>query len=709
MGVPSHRPDFHPFDLVPISVTETPTVQAGGRSEAALSRELSDFLLEFSIGVHRHAMYPPGHPSLLPVAENIIARLAEIFSTRRVLAIGVARDQLVIEGVATDQRHPVLRDLARRLHGHQLGAVSFSKGVDVPEVKSLLEVLAKDPERQGRPLGLLPSDQLPFWEHVQLFPLGYDQLETKEGVGTGQEPARASHLWIGLARAALAGAEAAAEAALGDPSVVARSIREHRREAAYDQVIVGYLLQLAEELKAGATEEAEVVRRRLSALIRELDGDTLARLVSMGGSLAQRRKFILDANQSLAVDAVVKILQAAAQASEQTISSSLVRLLGKLSAHAEAGARRVRDQADTALRDHVEELLKDWELRDPNPDQYTLILDAMARAAPLLQGPAAGQPAEELPGAKRLLQMSFEVDVWGPTVAKAVSDLMEAGDVAYLLELVQQAPPGSLAAARVREHLTRPANLRRFLAGPDVDETSLRGIVEPMGTEAIPVLLDALVDSESRSVRRKVFDLLAQMGAPLGPALMARLQDPRWYALRNFLALAQRIPQLPEGFSALPFLDHPDPRVRREAFPLAVAQRGVRDRVLAVGLADPDERMARMALLEVQEHLPETLVPVLVNRILLAPRPSELKVLGVKALATSRSPLVLEALLQICSTGRSWLGKPKLAAPSPEVVEGLALLRDRWREHPRVRPLLAEARRSRDPQLVRVAGSGEGP
>jgi len=99
-------------------VSQTPPPGDSPSQSAALSRELSELLLELSIGVHRYAMYPPTHPSLLPAAENIIGRLGEIFMERRSLSIGVAQDQLVIEGVATESKHPVLRDLAKRLHGH---------------------------------------------------------------------------------------------------------------------------------------------------------------------------------------------------------------------------------------------------------------------------------------------------------------------------------------------------------------------------------------------------------------------------------------------------------------------------------------------------------------------------------------------------------------------------------------------------------------
>src|SRR5439155_14068454 len=39
---------------------------APGGERAMLSRDLADFLIELSIAVHKHAMYPEGHPSLAP-------------------------------------------------------------------------------------------------------------------------------------------------------------------------------------------------------------------------------------------------------------------------------------------------------------------------------------------------------------------------------------------------------------------------------------------------------------------------------------------------------------------------------------------------------------------------------------------------------------------------------------------------------------------
>ncbi len=677
---------------------------------AALSKELSEFLLELSIGVHRFAMYPGDHPALQEAGETVLAGLSRLFADRSQLAIGVAQSQLVIEGVATEAEHPVLGDLARRLHAHQLGAVTFAKGAERDEVLDLLHTLAQDPQRDGEPLGLLPPDRLPRWPHVRVYPMGYERLEFVEDADArGLAHHRATHLWLGLARAAMASEATLDPAQPPDPETVAQSIQGHRREAAYDQVIVGYLLQLADELKGSEGGESSAVRNRVSALIRALDDQTLVRIVEMGGSGAQRDRFLLDANESLAADSVVKILRAAATASQKDISSSLGRLLTKLSKHAELGTPRVRDQADVALRENVEELLEDWQLKDPTPDRYSLILDAMARAAPIF----GETPAERGPtGLHRLLQMSVELDAWGPTVAEALETLIAGGQIGFLLAVADAAPGGNRVAAVIRERLMRPEQLRSLLRGEDVDEGPLGDLADRMGGAALPVLLDALADSESRSVRRKVFDVLAQHGTMLAPLLAERLPDDRWFVVRNLLALLQKVPEPPAGFSPEPFLDHDDVRVRREAFALALRDPKHRTTALARGLAEDDDHILRVCLLALQRGVstqPEldSVPPVSlwgsVRAVLRGSRELEMRLLAIKALEASTAPEALEALIDLVAPGKTLRGRPKLASPAPEVLAALRALSRSWASHALVTPVLGEARKSRHPEIREAA------
>jgi len=576
----------------------------------------------------------------------------------------------------------------------------------VEEVKGLLEAVSQDPEREVEPLGLLPKDKLPVWTHVRVHPVGFDQLELRgDGTGTELNLDRATDLWLGLARVAL-GAEAAATVqSLPEAAAVANPIQKHRREAAYDQVIVGYLLQLAEELKGTQGGETEAIRKRVSRLMSELDDNTLQHLLEIGGNASQRNRLALDANQGLAVESVLKIVRAAADASHQTVSHSLSRLLVKLSSHAESGTRRIRSQADAAFRENVEELIRGWELQDPNPDDYTLILDSMARAAPVFD-PGEDEDEGSLSGAHRLIHMGLELNAWGPTVVKAVSDLIEAGEVGFLIDLADSARGGPNVRANLIAYLTSPSLLLRLLSGDDVHEETLRAVTRRMGSAAIPILLDVLTQSESRAIRRKVFDVTTELGEGIAPFVLERLGDERWYVTRNLLALIKNFPELPPGFVPGPFMDHADERVRREAFPLAVRDPRSRDRALAVGLVDPDERMLRMALLEVQKALPETLVPVLVRRVIRAEREPSLRALAIRGLRHSRSNLALEVLLEVCSGGKSLLGRVRLNAPTPEVLAAVGVLAGVWQGDRRAEEYLRVARKAKD-ERVRRAASGE--
>ena len=687
------------------AVSSEDRAPADQTERTTLTRDLSEFLTELSIAVRRYAIYPEDHPSLGPAAASVGTRLTRLLQSRPRMSLGVAERQLVIEGVATDSKHPVLADLARRLHAHQIGAVTFLQGASSWECEGLLGTLATDPERGGTPIGELPRDEIPAWQHVQILPVGYDRLELNETPdGQGREPARATRLWLGLARAAMASDEELDPAAPPEAAVLAESIRSHRQEHAYDQVIVGYLLQLAEELKDGESVESQAVRRRMSALVRDLDKDTLGRLVRMGGSVPRRQRFVLDASQSLAADAVLKVVDAAATVSDQNISASLSRLLVKLAAHAERGAERVRPRANDALRDNVEELISGWELKDPNPEDYTLILDRMSQASSFLQ---MDDEIQELPGPMRLLQTSLEIDAYGPMVQVAFTDLVESGELSAILGLLGKVGEDNDAARLLRGQLDTPAQLRRILRGDDVDEEVLQTMTERIGEGAVPVLFAALVESEARSTRRKVFDRLASMAPAVQAEILELLDDDRWFVVRNGLALLQHAGPLPRSVALGPHLSHADARVRREALPLAFRQEGHRENAVRRGLSDEDERIVRMALVEVRNDLPDSVVPDVVALTLDTSRFPDLETLGLRTLGASRSDAALGALLGVCVRERKWLGRARLSRTSPALLAALEALRDGWATDERAQRVLSLARGSKDP-AVRTAAERAG-
>jgi hypothetical protein len=671
-----------------------------GTARISLSRDLAEFLLELSIGLHLHAMYPDEHPALRPAAAHVLRRAERILEDRQTFAVGIARNQLVIEGVATDPNQPVLRRLAQALHRHHLGAISVCRGVQIDEVSAALRSLSTEGEGAG-PRGLALSGRSAEHPHIQLHPLTFDRLELVDDAGVpepggGARTGRAAELWIGLARAAMAGESVRSPGdTAAEPALVARAIDAHHGTTAYDQVIVGYLLQIASELKTATDVDAVELRRRTARLVRALRPETLRGLVTMGGDAAQRRAFVLDAASGMAVDAVVDIVKAAAEASGETISHGLVRMLSKLAAHAEAGREAARPLADQALREQVGRLLDGWELPDPNPDAYGRVLQHLATRAP--EGVTGATAAPDTQTSMRVVQMALEADGLGPLVDRAVARLIGEGATCTLLDQLDSAPQVSAGtAAAIRRTLLSPASMAALVSREPLDVDSLDRLLPQLTLDGYEVLLDALVASPNRSTRRRLLDRLVRTGLDVGPRIAARLGDERWYVQRNMLVLLQHLPRLPDGFSPAAWTGHDDPRVRYEAIQLQLAVPSEREHALGAALADGDPRILRLGLTAIQGGCPSAAARRVVEVAISASTSDEIRVMAARTLGRLRHPEALDGLLQLVEGGRTLLRRPRLAARSPVSLAAIRALADGWSADPRAAVVLSLARASGD-------------
>jgi hypothetical protein len=715
-------------------VTE-PTLPPGAAARpstafrATLPRELADFLIEFSIALHKHAMYPDGHPTLAPSAEAVARRLVGLLAERGQLSLGVARNQLIIEGVATDPKNPVLRELADRLHRHHLGAVQFTQGAASEEVDDVLILLARDADRSAEPLGLGPLNRLAQWPHIRLFPLTFDRLELVgggqdegDGGGSAVTGGRTAQLWVGLARAALAGTEVdrpvappepqafrpegeppaetpPEDGSVAEPAAVARAIEAHERGTAYDQVIVGYLLQIANELKSASGSGAVALKRRMSRLVSALDGNTLKRLLDMGGDLSQRRQFLLDASQGMAVDAVLDLVRAAS-GEGAPISGAMLRMLTKMGHHAERLPASRRPIAETELRDQIGELVRGWALTDPNPDGYALALQKMAQAAPTL---VAAEDARFAPEPERILKMACEVNAVGGALERAVDVLVVNKRFGAVLDVLEIAPGPGTAAAWIGARAITPEAVRAVLLLSPVDLPLLDRMVARLGVAAADPLLDVLAESESRQVRRAILDRLQRLGEALGPKLIPRLADERWFVLRNVLFLAAEMPYPPAGLNATSFRQHPEQRVRREAFRIHFKDPAERTRALCMALSDAEPGLKRLALAAASEGgCPEPAVPLVVTIASDPDQESDVRVGAIRVLAAHGGPLALDALLRLTELRRrSIFNAMRSAAVPAEFLAALGALAA-FPTDRRARERLEAASRVREPAVQKV-------
>jgi len=691
-----------------------------------LSRELADLLVELSIAMHKHAIYPPGHPLLDGAVDAVARKLWSLLVDRPALSIGVARKQLIIEGVATDPNNPLLQELAQKFHRHQIGAVKFMRGLERRELAETLAMVAIDAARIERPLGQSTDELAKRWDHVRVFSLTYDRLELLDDESdkpNKMASGRAAQLWVGLARAALAAdATGDDDATPLEPMVIAKAIDEHQREQAYDQVVVGYMLQIANELKTGSgttsPSETEALQSRISRMVGALRPETLTRLLEMGGDAAQRNRFVLDATQGMGVEAVVDLVKAAAAAGKQTVSHSMIRMLSKLAKHAGSDVTSRRADADRGLRETVTRIVGEWSLQDPNPDAYRAVLEQVSRSTALGTG-ALGDDLLLECEPERIVEMALEIGVVGGTLWRAVDRLEREERIGLLLDLIDGAPRRTVAA-EILQHLALKDTLRRMLSADRIDFAAAARLVKHEGAGAVPTLLEAAAEMGDPKTRQRMYDLVAASGGVAASLVARRLEEvapdgqkggANATVQRELLALIGRLRASDE--TALPadvdlgrYLRHSDPHIRREALKLLL-HGPQRDAALLAALGDADERIVYVALTAAHEQCPAEGVAIIRRRIergaddLDAP----LRALGVRAVATVRTPETLKWLIGRVLTRSKLFGRPKLQSTTPETLAALTAIVAGWRQDPATATVLELAAKSRDVS-VRAAVKG---
>ncbi|MFL5489214.1 MAG: hypothetical protein ACJ8AJ_12115 [Gemmatimonadaceae bacterium] len=696
----------HPSPLSPPPAPDVPSP----RTVATLSRELADFLVELSITLNKHAIYPHGHPLLDVAVDGVANRLGMLFvDDRDSLSIGVARRQLIIEGVATDPLNPVLKELAQRLHNHHVGAVKLVRGIGRDELSETLAALAVDPTRSEKPIGQDTERLGGLWQHVRFFPLTYDRLQLIED-DPGEVPStdqmaagRATQLWIGLARAALVSdtsnplvkREEQDESTALEPATVARAIDEHQREEAYDQVIVGYLLQIGDELKSAEGPEVAGLQRRVSRLVGSLKESTLERLLEMGGDKAQRRKFLLDASQGITVEAVIDLVKAASAAEGQTVSHSMLRMLSKLAHHPSVGGPRPK--SDPTIRDVMTRLVDDWTLDDPNPEAYRQVLESMSSLKNASAKPASNAlPTQCEP--ERMVQIAIEVGAMGPQVRAAMIELCKAGRVELLLDLLERAPSAD-AGAPIWDFLRGQRIFESLLEQARIDMPLVTRFVTRVGSDAAPVLLAAALSFDDAKTRSQFYELLQSLGDDVGATVAARIPESAPAIQRELLALLGRLATLPADFSPRAYLENEDPLVRREAVRLLLRNPADRDETIMSALSDPDDRVVFAGLTVAQEKCPSAGIDLLRQRVDRGELDSQLRTMGIRIAAQQRRPETLAWLLGYVVTEAHWPRKPKLRPSTPEMLAALSMIAANWRNDPAADVVIKLAEQSKDSEV----------
>jgi hypothetical protein len=443
----------------------------------------------------------------------------------------------------------------------------------------------------------------------------------------------------------------------------------------------------------GLDSAAPRLTQLIADIIDVLPGDAVRRIMS-ALEVPDRRSFMTAAARNFPPTALLKATAGAASAYGHPFSSPLTRLLDKLRTEAQTLPEPLRPRAEESFRSLIQHLVDTWSAAAVSAASTTY--DDMFAVR------VEKQRSSLTPEPVRVLQVALESGAIGNVVWGAVAEQSKDEDgMRELFDLLKRAPAGSRATIAIAEHVATPARLSNLLKEEPVDWDALDVIVVRMGLAAVRPLLDELVEAKSRHTRRAIMDrLVHSFGPEIGPHVIERLGDPRWYVVRNMIALLREagcsLTQVPiDKFRA-----HEDARVRRETLQLQLENAATRDDALLQALQDNDKNVLRTALQAARSNLPERAVPVLAKRVTDGNFPPEFRVMSLFLLGRSSSPVALDALLAYAGGGSSLFGKPKLAAKTPEMLAALGGLARSWGQDKRAAALLDLARKSKDDQIL---------
>lgn len=645
------------------------------------------FLVRLSIALHKHSSYPPGHPTLAAADTAALEALQPLLERRDALTVAIARDTFHVEGAETDPAHPVLRELAERLHRRQIGAFIFRGGVDVAELSTALQEIAGDSQRVRQRVVAEEGAEPLLFPHIDVLAHNYRRLalaHTAEEQAESEAISPERRLWLELVSTIGAAGEE-----LQDPAALASALNARAKTEGESARIADLLLALGREAREASGEERRLRESELRGLLDGLSPETVSWLFGGAGAAPDR---FADAIESMPADGVLVLVQSAAEGAKQNISNYMLRLLQKMARHSSTTVSEA--SVDAELRESARTLVENWSLEDPNPGVHARILDHLARLEPTVSSEATVDGA----GPLRLIQIGLETGCASEDVLSALDELLAARRLAEVLDLLGAEQDGSALA--LRAHLERPDAVRSVLLEEPVDLAAAERYLSTLGTAAAGPMLDALAISESQDTRRVILARLVQLGDDIAEQLTERLPNVPWYVQRNLLALLVRCRRLPTDFSARRWAEHTEVSVRYPALQIMLRSSTDREDGVHRALGDPDARIVRLGLEAAQRGLPRQAVTRVLMLAGTASRPIDLRTRAIELLQQVNAPMARDWLLARVLAKRTLLRGERLHPKSPEALAALRVLAITWPTDPKAQRAIQLAAQSGDAEVV---------
>lgn len=527
---------------------------------------LSEAVIELNISRRSVGLYPPEHPIAKESINRAFELLNKLFELRNSITLGIAKDTLVIDEYTLDSKNPVFSEFALSLHDKGIAAITFYSGLEAVELVSLHKLITMHEGPTGK--ALLDTEETKSLRHIKLNLVDLSSFSfVKDSFKPGAlEPKLWEDYVYGLLQGRLADKEADSVILSIPPEQIAAIINSHVSEDAsdetYDSVISTYLRRKGRlRLSKDTFDRFLLFIYNLSP---ELKSQFLKRALSQPPSESAEIEKILAELKEEDIQTMLEVFKERSS----IIPESLMNIINKLG-NIKADGKFISGLTGKAgsLADDIEIDESIVRLLEDSSDAFVSDLYKKDLETMLKGFQADGSPLAEA------LQQDCSEKVVDLTLSETMLELLESDFIdstgyLNLLTKLSELSNAFLETGRFQElsfiyntiyshslsgrfkveassmvdHFFRSEQfISRLLDAIKFwgrnDREGAVNIARGLKYHIINPMLDALSIESDPSVRKFLLYVISTFGSDIIPEALRRLNDERWYVVRNMIYL----------------------------------------------------------------------------------------------------------------------------------------------------------------------------
>jgi hypothetical protein len=523
---------------------------------------LSDAITALNISRHKAGVYPQGHPEIDASLQRTFEAFQKLFEKRGQVILAVAKDILHIDESPLDKSHPVYRDVALCLNSKSIASVTFTNGLTKEELQTFHHFLLQD-SGDASIESLEEEFNQHSLSHIKAEFIDYEAFSFAEGRRKDDNLKRG--LWVRYVQELIRGNLGSSKYPVIreiPPETFARLINAadatRLTDEASDRVITAYLWQSLEKVSwiTDVNKMIKFINRLRPGLQKQLLSSSFRRFP---------KEIIIgeDVLKEIPVDEAIEFLDTINE-NRVEMPEAIKNLIEKLSSLTPEGFQgRSSDKKliidDIPLPYDFTPIAGEDDFKKFVNDFYTEELQTLFTVASEDVDPMISQHYEK-DWADEIIEKDFN-QVLLELIASSTDNLIIEQDYGYFNNLLKEqieyfigtgqydqvlkifgilkartgknGSPFQDINALPQETLASLVDSFRIMGGQNREYAM--ELCRYCGERIVPPLMEALINEESRRIRKFLLDLIISIADEAVSEAIKRLDDKRWFVKRNML------------------------------------------------------------------------------------------------------------------------------------------------------------------------------